>query len=180
MANQKAYWNNRLDNMPPYSAMHVINSWLGKDYQFTRKLEEQLEEEFNDIRGEDGDKYVVGLHDCDDQTQRYRDVMRRYNVPTEQIVLVFGRYLVKEEGHLWTEVFESNSWWTFDPVQNRFRQPVEEIRKKFFVYKVLPGDAVYKDDGGYQNIGDRFVNGQWVPSEKSGTLLTDVNVSTKK
>ncbi len=124
-----------------------------------------------------GKDYREYLHDCDDMSQEFRDVLVNNDYKEKDIRLAYAKDKKDNEGHMWVEMKSADVWLAYDPTIALYAADPKKILKQYRVEKYFPGNYVYREPiikglpfksprAGYSFRNDRFIDGKWVRNGK--------------
>lgn len=124
-------------------------------------LSEDWEVAFNQISME----WSANEYTCQEMSQVYRDYLHSQGIPYDHMRLVGGGNIaLPTQLHMWLEVFQDGKWWIYDPLARNFHilEDDDIIYSCYTVNRRIYGGHVRIRGGGYENYGDRFINGEWI------------------
>ena len=99
-----------------------------------------------------GSDYIVDKHDCDDMAQEWADWLEEYGVRRSSM------RFVSLPPHFWMEVQFEDGWRMYDVASGFYGRPSETLADASYI----PAHLVYRDMSGYQQRGDRWIDGRWI------------------
>ena len=137
------------------------------------ETERKVYNEFKSISS----NYIERIHDCNDMSNEFRDVLVNNGFKTDDIRMVFAKRKVDKTGHMWVELKRGNAWLAYDPAGKLYSVGREILTDDYNVEKHFPGDYIYREprfhginfltsNAGYIYRNDRFIDGRWVRSRR--------------